>query len=61
MSNLNEIEHRHGRDSWKDIGFIFIALLLIAIWVGTWTPAAAGKPLPHWTVQVIESPVEIVK
>lgn len=61
MSNLKEIENRHGKDSWKDVGFILAAVLLIAVWAGTWTSAAAGKPLPHWTVQVIESPVQIVR
>ena len=61
MSNLKQIERRHGRDSWKDAGFIILAALLLAVWAGTWTSAAAGKPLPHWTVQVIESPVEIAR
>lgn len=61
MNNLTQIESRHGKDRWKDIGFLFFAVLVIAVWMGTWTPAAAGKPLAHWTVQVIESPVEVVK
>ena len=62
MSNLTEIEHRHGRDRWKDAAFVVFAALLIAVSVGAWTSKAAGKPIKHvWTVTVIESPVEIVK
>ena len=61
MSNLKHIEQRHGSDSWKDAGFLMLAALLLAVWAGTWTSAAAGKPPPHWTVQVIESPIEVVR
>jgi hypothetical protein len=62
MSNLTQIERRHGKDRWKDAGFIAVAALLIAISIGAVTSKAAGKPIKHtWTVTVIESPVEIAK
>ena len=62
MSNLTEIERRHGRDSWKDAGFVLVAGLLVALSIGAVSSMAAGKPIRHaWTVTVIESPPEIVK
>jgi hypothetical protein len=44
MGNLKEIEHRHGRDRWKDAGFIAAAVLLTAMAIGSVTSQAAGKP-----------------
>jgi hypothetical protein len=62
MSHLTQIERRHGKDRWKDAGFVVIAALLIALSIGAVTSRAAGKPSRHvWTVEVVESPVEIVK
>jgi len=64
MSNLNEIKERHGRDRWKDAGFIAAALLLTALAIGSVTSKAAGTPgqsqysgRDH--VTVFESNVEI--
>lgn len=60
MSNLKEIEHRHGRDRWKDAGFLLAAVLLTALSIGSVTSKAAGKPHEHqWKVTVIESNLEI--
>ena len=47
MSNLNEIEIRHGRDRWKDAIFIAAAVLLTALAIGSVTSKAAGKPHDH--------------
>jgi hypothetical protein len=53
MGNLNEIEHRHGRDRWKDAVFILAAVLLTALSIGSVTSKAAGKPSNHqWDVTV---------
>jgi hypothetical protein len=55
MSNLKEIEHRHGRDRWKDAAFILAAVLLTALSIGSVTSQAAGKPHePQWKVTVID-------
>jgi hypothetical protein len=60
MSNLNEIQVRHGRDRWKDAIFIFAAVVLTAVSIGSVTSKAAGKPSEHkWKVTVIESDLEI--
>ena len=64
MSNLNGIKERHGRDRWKDAGFIAAAVLLTALAIGSVTSKAAGKPGDHrWSgrdrLTVVESPVEI--
>ena len=60
MSNLNQIEQRHGRDRWKDALFICAALLLTAVSIGSVTTKAAGKTTRHaWQIQVIESNPEI--
>ena len=60
MSNLNEIAHRHGRDRWKDAVFIFAAVLLTALAIGSVTSKAAGKAHhPQGKVTVIESNLEI--
>jgi hypothetical protein len=64
MSNLNEIKERHGRDHWKDAGFIAAALLLTALAIGSVTSKAAGKPGDHkWSgrdhLTVIESNLEV--
>jgi hypothetical protein len=60
MSNLNEIQNRHGRDRWKDAIFILAAVLLTAVSIGSVTSKAAGKP-KQWQgqVTVIESDLEI--
>jgi hypothetical protein len=60
MSNLNEIQNRHGRDRWKDAIFILAAVLLTAVSIGAVTSQAAGKgPERRGTVTVIESDLEI--
>ena len=57
MSNLKEIESRHGRDNWRDAVFILAAVLLTALSIGSVTSQAAGKPHDHqWSVTVIENP-----
>jgi hypothetical protein len=61
MKSLGQIQRRHGKDRWKDAGFILIAALLIAVSVGAVTSKAAGKPSKHWILTVVESPVEIMK
>lgn len=62
MTNLKEIEHRHGRDRWKDAGFIAVAATLVALAIGSVTTMAAGKPIRHvWTLTVLEGPVEIAQ
>lgn len=62
MSNLNEIQVRHGRDRWKDAIFIVAAVLLTAVSIGSVTSKAAGKPAEHkfhGQLTVIESDLEI--
>jgi hypothetical protein len=60
MSNLNEIKKRHGKDPWKDAGFIALAVLLTALAIGSVTSNAVGKPTSYqWKLSVTESPVEI--
>jgi hypothetical protein len=62
MSNLKEIQNRHGWDRWKDVAFICAALLMIALALGAVTTRAAGKPPTHeWGVTVLETPVEIAR
>jgi hypothetical protein len=62
MSNLKEIQNRHGWDRWKDAAFIGAALLMTALALGSVTSKAAGKaPTHQWTVTVIESNVEIAR
>ena len=57
MSNLKEIETRHGRDNWRDDVFILAAVLLTALSIGSVTSQAAGKPHDrNWSVTVIENP-----
>ena len=57
MGNLNEIKERHGRDTWKDILFIGVAVLLTAVSIGSVTSKAAGHTTEHqWSVTVIEAP-----
>jgi hypothetical protein len=59
MSNLNEIQVRHGRDRWKD-ALIVAAVLLTAVSIGSVTSKAAGKPSEHqWKLTVTESAPEI--
>ena len=61
MSNLNEIQNRHGRDRWKDAIFIVAAVLLTAVSIGSVTSKAAGKPAEHrWELTVTESTPEVV-
>jgi hypothetical protein len=60
MSQLNQIEKRHGRDRVKDFLFIGAALLLTAISIGSVTSKAAGSTTQHaWSVHVTESNPEI--
>ena len=60
MSNLNQIERRHGRDGWKDALFIGVAVLLTALSIGAVTSKAAGKPTEkQWSVQLNYGPIEI--
>lgn len=57
MSNLNEIEQRHGRDGWKDAIFVVLAVVLTALSIGSVTSKAAGHPHQHqWQLSVIENP-----
>ena len=57
MSNLKEIEQRHGRDRWKDALFIAAALLLTAISIGSVTSKAAGSVhRGEWSVAFQETP-----
>ncbi len=57
MSNLKEIEQRHGRDRWKDAMFIVAALLLTALSIGSVTSKAAGTTTHRqWEVAMYESP-----
>lgn len=57
MSNLKEIEQRHGRDRWKDAMFIVAALLLTALSIGSVTSRAAGTTTHRqWEVAMYESP-----
>ncbi len=57
MSNLNEIEQRHERDTWKDAVFVILAVLLTALSIGSVTSKAAGHPHQHqWSVTMTENP-----
>jgi hypothetical protein len=57
MSNLKEIEQRHGRDRWKDALFIAAALLLTALSIGSVTSKAAGSVhRGEWSVAFQETP-----
>lgn len=60
MSNLNDIQQRHGRDHWKDACFIAAAVLLTALAIGSVTSKAVGKTSEkQWKVTVVESNLEI--
>jgi hypothetical protein len=62
MSNLNDIKQRHGRDHWKDAGFIGLAVLLTALAIGSVTSKAVGSTSEkQWKVTVVESNLEIGK
>ncbi len=53
MSDLKEIEVRHGRDRWKDAIFIAGAVLLTALSIGSVTSKAAPKAPQHsWELNV---------
>jgi hypothetical protein len=55
MSNLKQIENRHGRDRWKDLVFIAAAVLLTALSIGATTSKAVGSASEHqWSVQVVD-------
>jgi hypothetical protein len=59
MGNLNQIEHRHKRDPWRDVMFIGVAVLLIAVSIGA-VSKVSGKPFEkEWKVVVMESNLEI--
>ena len=47
MGTLNEIKQRHGRDTWKDVVFIGVAVLLTAVSIGSVTSKAAGQTTQH--------------
>ena len=49
MSNLNQIERRHGRDGWKDALFIGVAVLLTALSIGA--VSKAGGKQSEWAVK----------
>lgn len=60
MSHLNEIAERHRPDRWRDIIFIVGAALLTALSIGSLTSKAAGSVTEHaWTLQVVESGIEV--
>lgn len=60
MSNLNEIQARHGWDRWKDALFIAAAVVMTALALGAVSSQAAGDPpTRHYELTVIESNVEI--
>ncbi len=60
MSNLNDIQQRHGTDRWKDAGFIALAVLLTALAIGSVTSKAVGRTSEkQWKVTVVESNLEI--
>lgn len=60
MSHLSRIEERHRPDRWRDIIFIVGAVLLTALSIGSLTSKAAGSVTGHeWTLQVVESGVEV--
>jgi hypothetical protein len=61
MSHLQEIEHRHGRDRWKDVVFICAALLLTALSIGSVTSKARGKSHEQWTVTVVDATSELAR
>lgn len=55
MSNLKQIENRHGRDRWKDAIFIAAAVLLTALSIGATTSQAVGKTVGNqFTVQMVD-------
>lgn len=60
--SLKEIEFRHGRDRWKDGGFIALAVLVTTISIAAFTSKASGKPsthVPQGHVTVVYSDLEI--
>lgn len=60
MSNLKDIEVRHGRDRWKDAAFVFAAVLLTALAIGSVTSKAAGTPhQAQWDLTVSYGNLEI--
>jgi hypothetical protein len=60
MSNLKEIQRRHGFDRWKDAAFIVAAVLMTALALGSVTSQAAGDPPSRqYELTVIESNVEL--
>jgi hypothetical protein len=55
MSHLSQIERRHGRDRWKDLLFIAVAVLLAALALGVMTSNVVGDPIEHaWSVTVVD-------
>lgn len=62
MNNLNEIARRHVQDHWKDAVFVVLAVLLMALSIGSLTKKAAGRaPAHEWALSVSESNLEIVR
>ena len=57
MGNLNSIKERHIGDSWKDILFIGVAVLLTAVSIGSVTSKAAGHTTERsFALTVVETP-----
>jgi len=51
--SLREIEFRHGRDKWKDAGFIGVAILLTILSLGALSTKAMGKlPSNSWAIML---------
>lgn len=64
MGNLKQIADRRGRDRWKDVVFVGVALLLTALSIGATTSKAIGNPSEHtWSVTLVDptTNVEISK
>lgn len=60
MSNLKEIQNRHGWDRWKDVAFIGAALLMTALAINSVTSLAAGEaPKREWKLSVHETSPEV--
>jgi hypothetical protein len=55
--SLVDMKLRHGGDGWRDAIFIVLAVLLVALSIGSVTSKAAGHAPEHqWSVTVIENP-----
>jgi hypothetical protein len=62
MSDLKDIEKRHGKDPLRDALFIIGALLLTAISIGSVTSKVAGHPQQkQWKLTVVDNPADLVQ